>query len=90
MIVTRVGHPLRGQRLRVDRAAGERRKDGCIVVTLPDGSPTLLPIAWTDAGATATPAAAATPRTRLNASGLRRLIRLADAMAAGGPERASP
>jgi hypothetical protein len=88
--IVRVGHPLLGQRLRVDRAAGEHRKDRCIVVALPDGSPTLIPFDWTDAGVKATPAAIAKRSTRIDASGLRRLMRLADAMSARGREDGSP
>lgn len=91
--MVRVGHPLCGQRLRVDWKAGVRRKDRRIVVTLPDGSPTLIPVEWTDAGATASrsrPARAAA-RARLTASGLRHLIRLVEAMSSkDGDEGASP
>jgi len=91
--VVRVGHPLRGQRLRVDWTAGVRRKDRRIVVTLPDGSPTLIPVEWTDAGTIASrkkPTRAAT-RARFTAGGLRHLLRLVDAMsAARGDESSSP
>jgi hypothetical protein len=85
--ITRVGHPLRGQRLRVVRAGGERRKDGRILVVLPDGSPTLIQTAWTDLGAKSTSAA---PPVRLSVSGLRRLIRLVDAMSARGSKSGQP
>jgi Family of unknown function (DUF5372) len=88
--ITRVGHPLRGQRLRVDRGAGERRKDRCLVVVLPDGSPTLLPVAWTDVEDGASSATVAPPSTRLSVSGLRQLIRLVDAMVTEAPANRSP
>jgi hypothetical protein len=91
--VVRVGHPLCGQRLRVDWKAGVRRKDRRIVVTLPDGSPTLIPVEWTDAGTIASrsrPARTA-KKARLTAGGLRHLIRLVDAMSSkDGDEGASP
>ena len=87
MTITRVGHPLRGQRLRVDRAAGERRKDRRIVVMLPDGSPTLIPVAWTDL---ATKSTSATPPARLSISGLRRLISLVESMSARGSQSGPP
>lgn len=93
MTVTRVGHPLCGQRLRVDWKAGVRRKDRRIVVTLPDGTPTLIPVEWTDAGVTASRSrlARAAARARLSASGLRHLIRLVEAMSSRDEdEGASP
>lgn len=91
--MVRVGHPLCGQRLRVDWTAGARRKDRRIVVTLPDGSPTLIPVEWTDAGtivSRSSPARAAT-RARFTTSGLRHLLRLVDAMSSDrGDEGPSP
>lgn len=63
----------------MDRTRGERR-DRQIVVVLPDGSPMLIPVAWTDLGGEAPPATPATSPTRLSVSGLRRLVRLVDAM----------
>lgn len=87
MTITRVGHPLRGQRLRVVRAGGERRKDQRILVVLPDGSPTLIPVAWTDLAAKSTSAASS---VRLSVSGLRRLFRLVDAMSARGSDNSQP
>jgi hypothetical protein len=76
--VVRIGHPLRGTRLRVDPAGGLSRKDRRLQVLLPDGSTSLLPVDWTDLGAPAT-VGGATP-TRLNLEGLRRLLRLVDVL----------
>jgi len=73
----------------VDRRAGERRKDRRIVIVLPDGSPTLIPLTWTDLGAKPTSATPAASSARLSVSGLRRLIRLIDAMSGRGPSGGS-
>jgi hypothetical protein len=90
--VTRVGHPLCGQRLRVDWSGGARRKDRRIVVALPDGSPTLTPVEWTDAPTSPSRGrlGRATTRPRFTASGLRHLLRLVDAMSDRGSESTSP
>jgi hypothetical protein len=73
--IIRVGHPLRGQRLLVERRSGAHRRDGNVQVALPDGSPMLLPISWTDLAACAEPAAV--DRPRFDIEGLRRMLRLA-------------
>ena len=49
--VIKSGHPLQGQQLPID-ASVARRGDGFIQVILPDGSRTVLPVAWTDRRAT--------------------------------------
>jgi hypothetical protein len=84
--VVRAGHPLCGQQLRVDHGGG-RRHDGNVQVVLPDGSPSLIPLRWTDAvDRVGTGADAAVPG-RFSLEGLRRLVRLVDAMAGGdGPK----
>jgi hypothetical protein len=47
--IVRRGHPLFGVCLQVD-ALAPRRKDGKLVVILPDGSHCRVPVEWTDAG----------------------------------------
>ena len=88
MTVARTGHPLDGQRLRVD-PFGSRRHDGRLQVLLPDGSAALLPLAWLSTGTPGAPAAArgAAPQ-RFSADGLRRLLRLVDRLrgVTGRPE----
>ena len=88
MTVVRAGHPLRGQQLRVDRGGG-RRHDGNVQVVLPDGSPALIPIEWVDAGEQPTAQAAAATERRFSAAGLRRVLRLVDAMSRNEGEGSS-
>ena len=59
MTVTRDRHPLCGRELRV---LGRMRRHGSVelLVVLPDGSKTLLPVGFTDAGPTAVEGGAAT------------------------------
>lgn len=86
--VVKAGHPLCGRQLRADRS-GVRRRDGKIPVVLPDGSPALLPIAWTDAGGE--PATSAGVERRFSVAGLRRLLRLVDTMSSSeGKGSSSP
>lgn len=47
VLITKKGHPLVGQRLRIDQKIA-RRRDGFVQLLLPDGSPALVPLAWTD------------------------------------------
>ncbi|MDI7267432.1 MAG: hypothetical protein QME96_05515, partial [Myxococcota bacterium] len=63
-----------------------QRKDGRIGVMLPDGTPTLIPTEWTDVGAKATggDATTSTVTVRFTTTGLRRLLRLVDAMSRHG------
>jgi hypothetical protein len=82
LTIVRVGHPLRGVRLRVDRRAGVARRDRRIQVFLPDGSTTLLPVEFTDLGARLE---SHTP-TLFTRDGARRLLRLA----AGAREGTNP
>lgn len=82
LTIVRVGHPLRGVRLRIDRKAGVSRRDRRIQVFLPDGSVTLLPVEFTDLAA---PTASTTP-TLLTLDGARRLLRLMDALTTSARE----
>jgi len=82
-MVVRAAHPLRGKKLRV--AVAESRRDGFIQVVLPDGKPSMLPVAWTDLGTPdgdVTPDAAAAAPT-LDLVGLRRLMHLVQILSAG-------
>lgn len=88
MTITRAGHPLRGRRLRVDRSGGARRNDGKVIVLLPDGSPALIPTDWTDLHlhTHAVSLDNGSKTVLLNLTGLRRLVRLVDAMSVGGSQ----
>lgn len=87
--MVRAGHPLDGQRLRVDRSLGEDRKDGRIAVVLPDGSTTLLALDWTDAARPGRQARRAS-HVRLNVGGLRRLLRLVEQISASATSKRTP
>jgi len=88
--VTRVGHPLCGESLRVIRERGSNRKDRCIGVMLPDGSPILIPIAWTNLCGDLSAGTTESFSARLDVSGLRRLIRLVEIMSSPDLRGKSP
>jgi len=71
------GHPLCGETLQVDPRVAPRG-DGFIQVVLPDGSRALLPIEWTDAAAGERDVNA--DERRFTREGLRRLLRVVDAL----------
>jgi hypothetical protein len=76
-----VGHPLRGRTLCVDPGGGGLRRDRRVQVVLPDGSRALLPIVWTNLASPSVADVDGAPRPRFTREGLRRLLRLAHAMA---------
>jgi Family of unknown function (DUF5372) len=78
--ITWIGHPLRGQRLRVDRAGGFDRKHGRIIVILPDGSSTRIPVAWTDLSGDDDTSSDNKVPLKFTADGLRALMRLIELM----------
>ena len=88
--VVKVGHPLCGRQLRADLARA-RRRDGKIPVVLPDGSNALIPIKWTDAVEAPLEDAGARVELRFDISGLRRLLRLVEAMSSSeGTDSSAP
>lgn len=78
--MVRKNHPLVGQQLKVNHRAGNRR-DGNVCVYLPDGSPMLLPVEFTNLSSSVDDAPSSTVG-RFDLEGLRRLIHLASVLGA--------